>query len=36
MTDKKNDTPQTPDATRRRMLLRGGAVAGGLTAFAAG
>ena len=27
---------QRPDASRRRMLLRGGAVAGGLTAFAAG
>ena len=27
---------QRPDNSRRRMLLRGGAVAGGLTAFAAG
>ncbi|AVP58158.1 tetrathionate reductase subunit A [Pulveribacter suum] len=27
---------QQPDNSRRRMLLRGGAVAGGLTAFAAG
>src|SRR5690606_41140197 len=40
MTDKKpHSSPETeahPDANRRRMLLRGGAVAGGLAAFAAG
>ncbi|THJ35214.1 tetrathionate reductase subunit TtrA [Lampropedia aestuarii] len=39
MTDKKNHpTPDNnrPDGARRRMLLRGGAVAGGLAAFAAG
>ena len=40
MTDKKSlpspDAENTPDTNRRRMLLRGGAVAGGLAAFAAG
>ena len=40
MTDKKpHSSPETeahPDANRRRLLLRGGAVAGGLAAFAAG
>ncbi len=36
MNDKTKDPKNTPDANRRRMLLRGGAVAGGLTAFAAG
>ena len=39
MTDKKISPEQnTEDAevSRRRMLLRGGAVAGGLAAFAAG
>lgn len=38
MTDKKHipDPCNDPDAARRRMLLRGGAVAGGLAAFAAG
>ncbi|WP_367068327.1 tetrathionate reductase subunit A [Oryzisolibacter sp. LB2S] len=35
MTDKKHPE-QTPNTQRRRLLLRGGAVAGGLTAFAAG
>ena len=38
MTDKKHTSHPSnePDAARRRMLLRGGAVAGGLAAFAAG
>lgn len=38
MTDKKHSSEQSnePDVARRRMLLRGGAVAGGLAAFAAG
>jgi tetrathionate reductase subunit A len=43
MTDKKLSPEQSQDteadrtdASRRRMLLRGGAVAGGLAAFAAG
>ena len=36
MNDKTKDSKTAPDANRRRMLLRGGAVAGGLTAFAAG
>ncbi|WP_284214721.1 tetrathionate reductase subunit A [Comamonas jiangduensis] len=38
MTDKKHIPEQSKDtdAARRRMLLRGGAVAGGLAAFAAG
>lgn len=38
MTDKKHSPEQSQDAdvARRRLLLRGGAVAGGLAAFAAG
>ncbi|MBS0508289.1 MAG: tetrathionate reductase subunit TtrA [Proteobacteria bacterium] len=37
MTDKKqHPTQEAPEVNRRRMLLRGGAVAGGLAAFAAG
>ena len=43
MTDKNKQSPpghskspDAPDTNRRRMLLRGGAVAGGLAAFAAG
>lgn len=36
MNDNTKDFKNAPDANRRRMLLRGGAVAGGLTAFAAG
>lgn len=38
MTDKKISPEQSQDAdvARRRLLLRGGAVAGGLAAFAAG
>ena len=38
MTDKQHPPTHTEetDAARRRLLLRGGAVAGGLAAFAAG